>query len=178
MTVDDPAAAPTHAPGSADGRAAQRLLADLRAEIALADGKAAVLVAVLGMTTGIFTGLLANSRWSPSELSAPSAIAWWSGTLALALALFALLMAVLPRYGHGGWAPGQPLAYFGDIQRAARHGHLATALTDTAQAPVAGLMTALIEMSRIATRKHQWIRTGLIAFGCGAVLLPGSLLAA
>ncbi|MDX3226519.1 Pycsar system effector family protein [Streptomyces sp. ME19-01-6] len=171
--TDDPAPAPD----PAGARTAQRLLIELRAEIAHADGKAAVLVAVLGMTTGIFTGLLANSQWNPSELSTPSAIVWWTGTLALALALFALVMAVLPRYGHGAWAPGQPLAYFGDIQRAARQGHLATALTDTARAPVSGLMTALIETSRIATRKHQWIRTGLIAFGCGAVLLPGSLLA-
>ncbi|NUH44241.1 hypothetical protein HUF15_47600 [Streptomyces samsunensis] len=165
------------APGPTDVEAVERLLGDLRAEIARADGKAAVLVAALGMTAGIITGLLANSAWAPGDLSAVGSLAWWTGILALALALFALLMTVLPRYGGTAWAPGRPLAYFSDIQRAARLGRLATALDDTARAPVSGLLAALTETSRIATVKHQWIRTGLIAFCCGAVLLPGAVLA-
>ncbi|MEU4890736.1 Pycsar system effector family protein [Streptomyces sp. NPDC044780] len=165
------------ASAAADIEAAERLLADLHAEIARADGKAAVLVAALGMTAGIVTALLANSSWTPDQLSTVGSLAWWTGTLALALALFALLMTVLPRYGGKAWTPGQPLAYFSDIRRAARLGRLATALTDTAGAPVSGLLAALTETSRIASVKHQWIRTGLIAFCCGAVLLPGALLA-
>jgi len=167
----------TAAPGPADVQTAERLLTDLRTEIARADGKASVLVAALGMTAGIFTGLIANSAWAPSALSTPSRLAWWAGTLALGTALFALLMAVLPRYGRRAWSPGQPLAYFNDIQCAARLGRLADALADTAHAPVSGLMAALTETSRIATVKHRWIRAGLIAFCCGAALLPGSVLA-
>ncbi|MEU8871704.1 Pycsar system effector family protein [Streptomyces javensis] len=163
--------------GAADAQAAERLLSDLRTEIARADGKASVLVAALGMTAGIFTGLIANSQWTPSALSVPSRIIWWAGTLALATALLALLLAVLPRYGRQTWVPGQPLAYFSDIHCAARLGRLADALTDTAHAPTAGLMAALTETSRIATVKHRWIRAGLIALCCGAALLPGAVLA-
>src|SRR5690606_33374366 len=109
-------------------------------------------------------------------LSAPGATVWWAGTLSLALSLFALLLAVLPRYRSGTWVLGQPLSYFGDIQRAVKAGRLETALADTEADPVTGLTAALTETSRIAWRKHQWIRTGLIAFCTGTLLLPASLL--
>ncbi|MDU0305531.1 Pycsar system effector family protein [Streptomyces sp. PAL114] len=154
----------------------ERLLTDLRTEIARADSKAAVLVAALGITAGVFSGLLAGRDWSPDALSAFGAVLWWVGTLALALSLLALLLAVLPRYRGGTWAPGQPLSYFGDIQRAVRAGRLDTALAHTEAHPLAALTTALTETSRIAWRKHQWIRTGLIAFCTGTLLLPASLL--
>ncbi|MER5539282.1 Pycsar system effector family protein [Streptomyces mirabilis] len=163
----------TTAPGT---RTAERLLEELRSEIARADSKASVLVAALGMTAGVFSGLLAGRNWSPSSLSAPGTAVWWTGALALASALFALLLAVLPRYRAGSWAPGRPLCFFGDIQQAVREGQLATALADTDRDPAAGLTAALTETSRIAARKHQWIRTGLIAFCAGTVLLPAGLL--
>ncbi|WP_245703170.1 Pycsar system effector family protein, partial [Streptomyces lushanensis] len=109
-------------------------------------------------------------------LSVAGTTAWWAGTLALVLALFALLMAVLPRYRTRGWAPGQPLSYFGDIHQAARSGRLETALIETERTSAAALVRALTDTSRIAARKHQWIRIGLIAFCSGALLIPGSLL--
>ncbi|MEV0037284.1 Pycsar system effector family protein [Streptomyces sp. NPDC050804] len=155
---------------------AERLLAELRVDIARADSKASVLVAALGMTAGVFSGLLAGGVWAPDALSALATITWWTGTLTLVLALFALLMAVLPRYRTKGWAPGQPLSYFGDIHQAARSGRLETALIETERTSAAALVVALTETSRIAARKHQWIRVGLIAFCSGAVLIPGSLL--
>ncbi|MGI5402274.1 Pycsar system effector family protein [Streptomyces sp. CA-135486] len=165
------------APDTADGtRTAERLLTELRAEIARADSKASVLVAALGMTGGVFSALLAGRHWAPGPLSLWGTAAWWLGASTLALSLFALLLAVLPRYRRGTWAPGQPLSYFGDIQQAARQGQLAAALAETERDPVAGLAAALTETSRIAARKHQWIRTGLIAFCVGTVLLPASLL--
>lgn len=171
------APAPPPAPPSAPRtQLCERLLADLRTEIARADSKAAVLVAALGITAGAFSGLLAGQDWSPGTLSATGAAVWWAGTIALALSLFALLLAVLPRYRSGTWVQGQPLSYFGDIQRAVRAGRLDTALADTEADPVAGLTAALTETSRIAWRKHQWIRTGLIAFCTGTLLLPASLL--
>ncbi|MFF1694429.1 Pycsar system effector family protein [Streptomyces sp. NPDC058257] len=170
----------THAPLPPDStpgaRTAERLLADLRTEIARADAKAAVLVAALGVMAGVFSGLLARREWTPASLSVPASSTWWSGVLALALALLALLMAVLPRYGTSRWTPGAPLSYFGDIQRAACSGHLAEALADTERDPTADAIAALSATSRIALRKHQWIRTGLIAFTVASVLLPGSLL--
>ncbi|TLS45945.1 hypothetical protein FE633_12385 [Streptomyces montanus] len=168
-----PARVPAPAPGVGT---AEHLLADLRSEIARADAKAAVLVAALGVAAGVFSGLLATREWTPAGLSALGGSAWWSGVFALAVAVLALLMAVLPRYGSSRWAPGAPLSYFGDIQQAARSGHLAEALAETESAPAAGAIAALTENSRIAARKHQWIRTGLIAFGAAVVLLPGSLL--
>ncbi|MEV7195438.1 Pycsar system effector family protein [Streptomyces sp. NPDC093510] len=156
---------------------AERLLADLRAEIARADSKAAVLAAALGVAAGAFSGLLARREWSPAALSPPGSSAWWSGALALAVALLAMLMAVLPRYGtRNSWAPGAPLSYFGDIHRAAHGGHLAQALAETERMPLASTLTALSETSRIALRKHQWMRVGLIALSASVVLLPGSLL--
>ncbi|MFD8421521.1 Pycsar system effector family protein [Streptomyces sp. NPDC059466] len=157
-------------------RLCERLLADLRAEITRADSKASVLVAALGMTAGVFSGLLAGHDWTPAALSVPGAALCWAGVGSLALSLLALLLAVLPRYGAADWAPGHPLSYFGDIQQAVRLGCLPTALADTRRDPTGGLAKALTETSRIAARKHQWIRTGLIAFCVGTVLLPASLL--
>lgn len=157
-------------------KVAERLLAEMRAEIARADSKANVLVAASALTAGAFSGLVAGRRWGPGSLSAPGAVLWWTGVLTLALSLFALLLAVLPRYQTRRWVPGRPLTYFGDIQQAAREGRLADALAAAERDPAAGLTVALTETSRIATRKHQWIRTGLITFCVGTALLPAALL--
>ncbi|MGW5665660.1 Pycsar system effector family protein [Streptomyces sp. NPDC003758] len=180
MTALDPSAAPGVGEPGADpadrARLCERLLSELRAEIARADSKASVLVAALGMTAGVFSGLLAGRKWTPAALSGPGELMWWAGAVSLAFSLFALLLAVLPRYRSGAWAPGQPLSYFGDIQQAVRHGHLERALADTERRPTDGLTRALTDTSRIAARKHQWIRAGLVAFCAGTVLLPASLL--
>ncbi|MFI1103079.1 Pycsar system effector family protein [Streptomyces melanogenes] len=168
--------APQQPPAAPGTEAATRLLADVRAEIARADSKASVLVAALGITAGVVSGLLAGCGWSPGSLSRPGAVTWWGGTFLLALALLALLMAVMPRIGADGWTPGTPLSYFGDIRQAVRQGRLAQALVDTDRAPAASLIAALTQTSRIAARKHQWIRGGLLAFCAGAVLLSLSRL--
>ncbi|WP_393097721.1 Pycsar system effector family protein [Streptomyces sp. LN325] len=167
---------PPHGTTPATVRLFHRLPAALRAEITRPDSKASVLVAALGMTAGVFSGLLAGHDWTPAALSVPGAALCWAGAGSLALSLLALLLAVLPRYGAPAWAPGHPLSYFGDIQQAVRLGCLRTALADTGRDPTGGLAKALTETSRIAARKHQWIRTGLIAFCVGTVLLPASLL--
>ncbi|MFH9659227.1 Pycsar system effector family protein [Streptomyces sp. NPDC017248] len=173
--------APAPPDGTADPalarlRLCERLLADLRTEIARADSKAAVLVAALGMTAGLLSGVLAGRDWTPGRLSAAGAALWWAGIVCLLFSLFALLLAVLPRYRPGSWAPGQPLSYFGDIRQAARAGWLETAVDDTLRDPAAGLLASLAENSGIAARKHQWIRSGLIAFCAGTALVPASLL--
>ncbi|MGW0882219.1 Pycsar system effector family protein [Streptomyces sp. NPDC002671] len=179
MTAIGPAPAPLNAgpPAAPDTRAqlCEQLLRELRGEIARADSKAAVLVAALGLSAGVISGLLAGRDWSPAELSGTGTVLWWAGTASLAFSLFALLLAVLPRYRPGTWSPGQPLSYFGDIHQAVRQGHLEAALTDTETHRTAGLIRALGETSRIAARKHQWIRAGLVAFCTGTVLLPASL---
>ncbi|MGV9243325.1 Pycsar system effector family protein [Streptomyces sp. NPDC003710] len=180
MTVPGPAPAPPAGGPGADPtgdpaalpRLRERLLTELRAEIARADSKASVLVAALGMTAGVFSGLLAGRNRTPRALSGPGTMLWWAGAVCLALSL----LAVLPRYRFGTWVPGLPLSYFGDIQQAVRQGHSESALTGTERLPTAGLTRALTETSRIAARKHQWIRAGLVAFGAGTVLLPASLL--
>ncbi|MGW0603097.1 Pycsar system effector family protein [Streptomyces sp. NPDC002640] len=154
----------------------ERLLTDLRAEITRADQKASVLVAALGITAGAFSGLVAGEKWSPADLSDVAAALWWTGGSALVVSLASLLLAVVPRYRRSTWAPGDPLSYFGDIRQAVRLGLLADALEDTERRPVAGLTAALTETSRIAARKHQWIRLGLCGFCAGVVLLPVSLL--
>ncbi|MFD8744607.1 Pycsar system effector family protein [Streptomyces sp. NPDC059616] len=163
-------------PPATDSDAGARLLLDLRSEIARADSKASVLVAALGMTAGVISGWLAGSEWRPSLLSDPATALWWTGAGGLTVALLSMLMAVLPRYRASTWSPGAPLTYFADIRRAARQHRLAEALDATESAPAAALVTALVETSRIAVRKHQWIRVGLLAYSVGAVLLPASLL--
>ncbi|MFE9405331.1 Pycsar system effector family protein [Streptomyces sp. NPDC006530] len=165
------APAGSDAPGT---ETAQRLLTELRAEIARADAKASVLVAALGMTAGVVGGQLGTRNWTPGQLSPAGAAFWWAGTAALALALLGPLMAILPRYRGAAWTPGRPLSYFGDIHQAVRQDVLAQALADSERAPAASLMAALAENSRIATRKHQWIRGGLLAFCAGSVLLPAA----
>lgn len=155
-------------------QAGMQLLGDLRSEIARADAKASVLAGALGITAGLIGG----HRWSPATPSPTAALLWWVGAASLVTALFALLLAVLPRYRRSSWEPGLPLTYFGDVRRAARAGGLAAAVADTGRDPALGLFLALAETSRIVARKHLWIRTGLIAFGCAAVLFPGSALLA
>ncbi|MER5358327.1 Pycsar system effector family protein [Streptomyces sp. NPDC002785] len=163
--------------GPATGsEAATRLLAELRSEIARADSKANVLVAAIGTTAGAASGLFAGRGWRPSTLSTTGAVFWWSGTAALAAALVALLMVVVPRYRTSKWTPGAPLSYFGDIQQAVQQEQLAQALAETERDPSASLMAALAENSRIAALKHQWIRRGLLAFCVGMTLLPASVL--
>ncbi|MFF7310421.1 Pycsar system effector family protein [Streptomyces sp. NPDC008137] len=159
-------------------RAGIQLLADLRGEIARADAKATVLVGALGISGGVLAALLADRDWTPGRLPAPAAVLWWAGATSLVVALFALLLAVVPRYRSSRWTPGSPLTYFGDVRRAAGEGRLSTALADTGRDPARGLLLALAETSGIAARKHFWIRTGLVSFGCAAVLLPGSMLLA
>ncbi|MEV0368556.1 Pycsar system effector family protein [Streptomyces sp. NPDC050636] len=172
MTTGPSTAAPPTA-GTATGI---RLLEDLRGEIARADSKASVLVGALGMTAGLLGGVLTARGWRPSALPAPAAAAWWLGAGALIVSLVALLMAVLPRYRTSHWQPGQPVAYFGDIQRAAEQHELARALADTERDPTAALINALMENSRIVGSKHRWIRIGLGAFCAGSLLLPGAFL--
>ncbi|MER5730549.1 Pycsar system effector family protein [Streptomyces sp. NPDC002138] len=155
---------------------AARLLADLRVEIARADSKAALLVGAFGMTAGALSSQLAGRRWQPDELSTPGQAVWWAGAGALALALPALLLAVLPRYLTTPWQTGVPLSYFGDIASADRQGRLQEALAATDRDPGGALRAALAANSRIAVRKHQWIRTGLLAFCTGVLLLPAALL--
>ncbi|MGW3458323.1 Pycsar system effector family protein [Streptomyces olivaceoviridis] len=160
---------------SPEVQAGTRLLADLRAEITRADAKAAVLVGVLGLTSGALAVLPARRAHR-----APPAVAllWWTGAACLVIALFALLLAVVPRGTTDPWESGRPLTYFGDIQRAARTGELTTALAETGRDPLRAVLLSLTEASRIAARKHLWIRRGLIAFAAAALLLPGSLLLA
>ncbi|MET9699644.1 Pycsar system effector family protein [Streptomyces sp. NPDC006529] len=162
---------------SGDGNeAAARLLADLRVEIARADSKASLLVGALGMTAGVLSAQLAGRHWQPGLLSAPGRVVWWAGAVALAASLPALLLAVLPRSLSTEWRAGVPLSYFGDVRSADRQGRLAEALAATDDDPAAALRAALAANSRIAVRKHQWIRTGLLAFCAGALLLPTALL--
>ncbi|MEV0414505.1 Pycsar system effector family protein [Streptomyces sp. NPDC050448] len=160
---------------TADDEVAVRLLADLRVEIARADSKAALLVGALGMTAGVVSGQQSGPHRSPGSLSGCGLALWWAGVVALALALLALLLAVLPRSLRSDWQAGSSLTYFGDIRSADRQGRLAEALADTGHDPSSAVRAALAANSRIAVRKHQWIRVGLVAYGSGAVLLPAAL---
>ncbi|MEW1633978.1 Pycsar system effector family protein [Streptomyces sp. NPDC093801] len=159
-----------------DEEVAVRLLADLRVEIARADTKAALLVGALGMTAGVVGGQPSGPHRSPGSLPGWGPVLWWAGVVALALALLALLLAVLPRSLRSAWQTGSPLAYFGDIHSADRQGRLAEALADTGHDPGSAVCAALAANSRIAVRKHQWIRAGLLAYGFGALMLPTALL--
>ncbi|WP_420035116.1 Pycsar system effector family protein [Streptomyces sp. cg28] len=168
--------APSAPPEDSGLRAGAQLLADLRVEIARADAKATVLMGVLSISASMLGALLTGRGWSPTRLPTPAALLWWLGVALLVTALFALLLAVMPRYRSERWAPGRPLTYFHDVRRAARAGHLTTALATTGRDPARGLVLALADISHIAARKHFWIRIGLITFGCAAVLLPAALL--
>ncbi|MEV7558116.1 Pycsar system effector family protein [Streptomyces sp. NPDC089795] len=156
--------------------AATRLLVDLRIEIARADSKAALLVSAFGLAAGALSAQLAGRHWQPALLSRPGQTVWWSGAAALAMALLALLLAVLPRSISAEWQAGVPLSYFGDIRSADRQGRLDEALSSTDADPGAALRASLAANSRIAFRKHQWIRVGLLTFSASALLLPTALL--
>ena len=151
-----------------------RLLGDLRAEIARADSKAAVLVAALGVTAGMLGALLTGNGHRP--LSPIGLVLGGVGGACLVTSLLAMLLAVLPRYRRSVWEPGRPLVFFGDIRRAAELGQLSEALAQAERDPSEGLLTALADTSEIVSRKHRWIRVGLVAFSLGSLMLPSALL--
>jgi hypothetical protein len=157
-------------------RAGTHLLAELRSEIARADAKATILLGMLGMTAAVLSSLLTGRRWSPVELPALGALLWWTGASALALSLFALLLAVLPRSSSTPWRPGRPLTHFADVYSAVKASRLPTALIELGRDPAGSLFLALSETSRIAVRKHFWIKAGLVSFGCSMVLFPSSVI--
>jgi hypothetical protein len=154
-----------------------RLLTELRGEITHADSKASVLLGAMSMSTGLLGALVASHGWTPGQLSDGGRVFWWSGLTSLAGSLFALLMAILPRYGSRVWAPGQPLTYFADIREAARAECLPQALADTERQAEAGLVEALTATSGIVGSKHAWIRAALLAYGVAMLFLPIALLA-
>ncbi|MFF8771506.1 Pycsar system effector family protein [Kitasatospora sp. NPDC015120] len=159
---------PAPAPGPA-------LLAELRTEIARADSKAAVLVAAVGVIGGVLGGLITGGS-APQQFSGAARALLAVGALGIAVSLLSLLFAVLPRYQRSLWRPGLPLGYFADIRRAAEQGLLADALADTEELADEAVRTALAENSRIAVRKHSWIRVGILAFGLGLFPLVTALL--
>ncbi|WP_037609770.1 Pycsar system effector family protein [Streptacidiphilus rugosus] len=154
------------------GERALGLLGDLRAETARADGKAAVLVTVLGL----LSGLLVGRDWSHARASAVGLTLLLAVGTSLTVSLLAMLLAIFPRYRASRWAPGEPLAFFGDVLRAQRAGLLDRALTDTEQAAGPALATSVAEIAVIAARKNRWIRIGTCAFALAAGLLPLLLL--
>ncbi|MFI6153350.1 Pycsar system effector family protein [Kitasatospora sp. NPDC051170] len=151
------------------------LLAELRTEIARADSKAAILVAALGVIVGVLGGLLTSTGWAPQQLSGAAKALLVLGGSGLAVSLVALLLAVLPRFGRSNWRPGRPLAYFGDIRLAAEQGLLTDALADTEEHAAEAVRAALAANSRIASRKHSWVRIGILAFGAGLFPLVTAL---
>ncbi|MER7843196.1 Pycsar system effector family protein [Kitasatospora sp. NPDC096077] len=151
------------------------LLAELRAEIARADSKAAVLVAALGVIVGVLGGLLTSTGWAPQRLSGAAKALLALGGLGIAVSLVSLLFAVLPRFRHSTWRPGRPLGYFGDIRLAAEQGLLADALADTERLAAEAVRTALAENSLIVSRKHSWVRIGILTFGAGLFPLVTAL---
>ncbi|WP_405753576.1 DUF5706 domain-containing protein [Streptomyces sp. NBC_01411] len=162
---------------SVDGRASEKLLDSLRSEIGRADSKAAVLMAALGLASSIHAALLVGRNWSPWQLSTAGQCLYWLGVAGLISALHSLLLAVRPRYSTGGWQPGMPLTHFADVQRACALGLLADSLPTTEHRQTSpALLIALAETSRIAGRKHHWIRLGVLSFTVATLLLPVALL--
>ncbi|MFD5317907.1 Pycsar system effector family protein [Streptomyces sp. NPDC127098] len=155
---------------------AERLLGEIRVEINRADSKASVLVAGLGVAVALFGGAAAGGDWSPGSLAPAGRILWWLGAVACVASLAALLLAVTPRYGGPRWSPGDPLTYFGDIDRARGTGRLREALETTAETAELRLLHALTVNSHIAAIKLRWVRVGLATFATGATALATALL--
>lgn len=153
---------------------AERLLAEVRAEISRADTKASVLIGALGACAGV----VLSTYWSTMPTTGPSRPLGVAGGLTWALALGFLLVSTAPRYRASQWRAGRPLTYFLDIRRAAESGVLADALRSTQEDQLPGLVIALGNTSGIAAAKHRWIRTGLVCFLVGAMVLGGGMLAA
>lgn len=153
---------------------AERLLAEVRSEIGRADTKASVLIGALGACAGV----VLSTYWSAMQATGLSRTLGVAGGLTWALALGFLLVATAPRYRTSQWRAGSPLTYFLDIRRAAESGVLADALRTTQEDQLPGLVIALRNTSNIVAAKHRWIRTGLVCFLLGALVLGGGMLAA
>lgn len=153
-----------------ENSSAAAIVADLRAEVIHADTKAAMLIAAMSL------GLAAPIGMTNLDGSGPSALLARLGCILWFLALGCLLKVLTPRYRRSAWTNGAGFSSFADIDRAARTGHLASALDGDDPVEQSGLVDAAAELSHIIIVKYRWIRAGLGLFAMGITIAAASML--
>lgn len=149
---------------------AAAIVADLRTEVIHADTKAAMLIAAMSL------GLAAPIGMTNLDGSGLSALLARFGCILWFLALGCLLKVLTPRYRRSAWTTGYGFSSFADIDRAARTGHLASALDGDEPAEQSGLVEAAAELSHIIIVKYRWIRAALGLFAMGITIAAASML--
>lgn len=149
---------------------AAAVVSELRTEVIHADTKASMLIAAMSV------GLAAPIGVTNLEGNGPSAVLARLGCLLWFMALGCLLKVLTPRYRRSAWTTGAALSSFADIDRAARTGQLAKALTGTELAERSGAIDTAAELSRIIIIKYRWIRAALVLFASGITIAAMSAL--
>ncbi|MBQ1070425.1 Pycsar system effector family protein, partial [Micromonospora sp. D75] len=155
-------------------RLTERLLTEAREELRRADAKATQWLGLFGgALLALATGLVGAS-WSPHRLTGTAVWTWWTGCLAAALALAAVMMALLPRTG------GDPelrlVAYFGHVHRLRDPEEVRRHVERAAHDTMPSLISQLCWISRLAMTKYRWTRAGTVLAMFAAALIAVSLL--
>lgn len=144
----------------------RELLAEARAELGHADQKAATLLAALMVVVSVVSAALLAGQWSPESLSSRSSLAWWCAAALTAVAIACLGAAVWPRTGPR--RPPTGATYFGDIAQFGDASALDTALKK--QDADERVISQLLIVSKVVTRKYAYIRAGMVAAGAAAAI--------
>jgi hypothetical protein len=143
-----------------------KLLSETREELIRADTKAQILLAATGVVISVVLGGVLAGDWSPSTLGCGAEIIWWLGSIAAAVGIVSLIVAIFPRL--------KPLSsgrvtYFEDVRRYEKCEDLVRDLKVEAGR---GDRDAdqLLNLSRIAHRKYRAVQVAVIALGSAAAL--------
>jgi hypothetical protein len=164
----------TQVVSDAPSRLAERLVAEAREEVRRADAKATQWLTMIGSVVLALMTVLAGQSWRPSMLSESDQWTWWAGCASAAMAVFALVLALIPRTS--GDPDLRQVAYFGHIHRLrdptmVRH-YVERAAADT----MPGLISQLCWISRLAMTKYRYARIGTIFASLAAALTAMSFM--
>ncbi|MFF0376939.1 Pycsar system effector family protein [Actinoplanes missouriensis] len=166
--VGAPTAPVTRSDASAEVRLTRRLIAETREEVRRADAKAAQWLSILGAgTAGLIAlwGVPLERAWPVAGAPAGMVPA---GLICVALAAAAFALALFPRTR--GASDLELIAYFGHVYRLRDPDRVRRCLEQAAGDTMAGLVSQLCWLSRLAVLKFRWIRAGTV-FGMLAAVL-------
>lgn len=144
------------------------LLAEARTEVVHADHKASLVLAALGIGFSAFLAGLLASNWDPSMLDEFGEVLWWSGAASALGAVATAALAVWPRTGNRKL--DRPIYYWGQAARFDSVESLAKRLDEEPPDRRRRVRDQLWHVSRLVSKKYQWIRWSIGLAGGSAVL--------
>jgi pycsar effector protein len=160
----------TNTPASLESeRLALDLLERSRAEVLHADSKAAVLLAGVLAAAGGVAAAIGAGKWTPAQQPWPVAVLFWTAAATTLAAITFLAAAIYPRRRVAA-AQNNVIGHFGDVTALGS----VDRLRDRLSVPGAKVLDVWIDqiwqISLIAERKHNCVRTSIKLLGLSTVL--------